>query len=980
MTRYVRVFVCAVFVSLVVCLFNTTAAFARRDCEDQLYVKRAFWGRTMVESRANIPQWFERQGGTVGSVAWMKQDLPEGAHLDWFNDSDSATVEWAMIDKVLKDTGPAENVMRKELKELQAGNAGSDDERWLSLYVKACRYRESLAMQKGLDFRGVRSVIDRIAKVSPEQYPHGDEYRKRLDDYEAMLLEIQNAVVRGDSDAPGRMADAMEEILAFQRQIVVADNPGFDFDELLVIKRCELNPTHVYTYHNEGFKSGGGLYRFKLDAQDGILTELVAAPTGQILDHDLSYDGKEVLFSWKKTEDDPYQVFLMNIDGTNVRQLTQGPSYNFNACWLPDGDIAFLSTRKPAFAYCWTSPVGIIYRMRRDGTGIKKLSANYLNDFTPSVTSDGRLIYSRWEYVDRPAIPIQSLWTVNPDGTNLSAFFGNRVLSPATFMEPRSIPGTSRILCVLTAHNGPCRGAIGTIDPAHGLNAQKAIVNLTPEVDIGKVDEGDGNRIRGPYESPYPIDEEYFLVSRRGTILLRDYAGTIEIELLRGAGPIGYYSAQPIRPRRKPPVHNSLVFGDEDAGNWATVVMQDVYQGLRPYVKRGEVEQICVVQEIEKPKLADKQYRAFGFQFPVVSCGATYAPKKIWGYAKVEADGSAAFKVPTGIPVYFMALDKYGRAVQRMRSFTNFMPGEVRGCIGCHESRKQVSRMRKRPLAALKPPQDLVPPEWGVAGFSYAHIVQPVLDKHCVKCHSGPAPPKKLDLSGDKTDYFNVSYENLARRSSIAAGGRRRANAEPYTKWIPTYNGQEANILLIKPKTWGSPASILGDIVFSGHPDENGKARVDMDDVSRRRIFTWMDLNVPYYGTSMSNHYERKGCRRMMPLDLDEILAEVANRRCAGCHTNAQQTAADIPREFYVRVTNPRLNNFLTAPLAKSAGGTQACSRPVFQSTTDPDYQAIMNTFKPIHKTLTETPRMDMCDYTKCPKPIKCEKKLTMLR
>ena len=216
---------------------------------------------------------------------------------------------------------------------------------------------------------------------------------------------------------------------------------GLGFDQLLVVRRHELNPSHVYTYHVEGFGAGGGLYLRARSARPGALEELVASPEGQILDCDLSFDGKEILFSWRRKQGEGYQVFVINADGTNLRQLTDGPHHNYNACWLPDGGIAFLTTRSSRFAYCWISPVGILHRMERDGSSVTRLSANIVNDFTPSVLEDGRIIYSRWEYVDKPAIPIQSLWTIHPDGTGLAGFFGNRVLSPATFMEARSIPG-----------------------------------------------------------------------------------------------------------------------------------------------------------------------------------------------------------------------------------------------------------------------------------------------------------------------------------------------------------------------------------------------------------------------------------------------------------------------------------------------------------------------------------------------------------
>ncbi|HLB74474.1 MAG TPA: hypothetical protein VJJ98_10680 [Sedimentisphaerales bacterium] len=723
------------------------------------------------------------------------------------------------------------------------------------------------------------------------------------------------------------------------------------FHSLLVVQRHPIQPSHVYTYHNEGFSPGGGLCVYT--PRENELHQLVASPKGQILDCDLSYDATEILFSWRRNDSDFYQLYRINTDGTGLKQITNHDSYNFNACWLPDGSIVFLSTRKPAFAYCWTSPVGILYRMDREGQDIRRLSANYLNDFTPSVMNDGRIIYGRWEYVDRPAIPIQSLWTINSDGTKLAVYYGNRVLSPATFIEPQPIPGDTAILCTMTAHNGPCRGAIGIVQPNLGVNAQQAIRNLTPEIDIGKVDQGSGNHVTGPYESPYPLDSELFLVSRDGTILLRDYDGTKQITVLAGKDGMGFYNARPILARPKPPVRPSIL--PEETDKWATVIMQDVYNGLEPHVKRGEIKEICVVQEIEKSKMADTKYRAFGFQFPVVSCGATYAPKKVWGYVPVAEDGSASFKVPAYLPLYFMAIDAQGRALQRMRSFTNFMPGEIQGCVGCHEPRSHSPAGKARPAATARnaaPPQPPTPPEWGLCGFSYAKIVQPVLDKHCVTCHGGPTPPKEVDLSGDQTDFFNVSYEILARQG--------QPGQNPYTKLIPTFNGLEENILIITPRTWGSPASKLAQIILAGHPDQEGRPRINLSDAERRRILAWIDLNVPYYGTSLSNYYERIGCRQMIPDDFEAVFQQVARKRCASCHKANNDGVVQVPRKDWLRITNPNLNKFLLAPLAKTAGGTQTCGTAVFESTDDPDYQTILKTFEPLHEMLREQPRMDM--------------------
>jgi len=783
---------------------------------------------------------------------------------------------------------------------------------------------------------------------------------------DAILGKFEPVRQRGPAPPPASTVEDSDELLADVRA------GKLEFDRLLLVKRQRFNPSHVYTYHAEGLKPGGALCLATLTADGCELRELVPSPNGVILDATLSYDATTVLFSWKRTMSDKFQLFAVAADGTGLRQVTDHDSNNVNPCWLADGGIAFLSDRKPAFAYCWVTTTPILYRSNADGSNVVRLSANYLNDFTPSVLDDGRIIYSRWEYVDRPAIPIQSLWTINPDGTGLAGFFGNRVLSPATFMEARQIPGTGKVLCVLTSHNGPCRGAIGVVDPGAGPNAQDGIRNLTPEIRIGEVGRGNGNSVRGPYESPMPIDTTYYLASRDGAIVVRDYDCTKQATLLGREEPFGYYSALPLMQRAVPRAHPLLDAKTDEP--WATVLLRDVTVGLEPHVKPDEVKRIAVVQEIEKSKFASTSVRAFGFQFPVVSCGATYAPKRVWGFARVETDGSAHFKVPTGVPVYFMALDEHGRAVQRMRTFTHFMPGEEQSCVGCHADRNDVAaRNTTRPIAGLRPPQELDSPEWGVRGFSFPHIVQPVLDAHCATCHNAVTRAGGVDLSPDRTDMFNVAYETLARAGTGAenpnAGGFSPdgLRTSPYTTWIASYNGCESNILEVTPKRWGSPASKLADIVLAGHPDKDGKPRVHMPPDAKQRIFAWLDLNVPYYGTSTSNHYSLRGCRQLLPGGLDGVLKDVASRRCASCHTDGK-----IPRTFYTRVTNVENNSFLLAPLAKSAGGAERCGTAVFKSKDDPDYQSIVKTFEPISRLVAKTPRMDMTadgEPPACPVP-----------
>lgn len=787
------------------------------------------------------------------------------------------------------------------------------------------------------------------------------------------------------------------------------------FRKILLVKRKPLNTSHVYVYHVEGFRPGGGLYVFTPDEEGAEMKCIFdAGETAMITTADLSYNGREIVFAMRQggdvasqpvahiedisryqEEKSNYQIFRINIDGTGLIQLTHGACNNLDPCWLPDGGVAFISDRKPAYAYCYVVTSPVLYRMERDGSKQMRLSANYLMDFTPSVLDDGRIIYTRWEYVDRPACPIQSLWTINPDGTELRGFYGNRVISPGTFMDAQPIPGARKVIATATNHNGSCRGAIVAIDPEKGANSREAIRNLTPEIDIYAHQSGGGpwgnGMLRlpnpGQYEKPFPTDENRFLVSKGGILQLRDFDANA-VSLAFPEDGMGWYCPMPIREEPTPRVTKGNFMDwtarlPEDgsvSGAWASVYVQDVYNGLEPHVTRGEITQIAVVQEVEKsthtPQNNEdpggngmRNIAVFGFQFPLVSCGATYAAKKVWGFADVKEDGSAAFKVPSEVPIYFLALDREGRTVQRMRSFTHLMPGEVQGCIGCHSDRNSAAPRGLTEFGLAGGFQDLQKPDWGVKGFSYQEVVQPVLDRNCVECHNEREQPGGVDLAGDMTDFFNVSYDVLCRTGTQGERNWIKHNSpsgpeyddergmSPWIEWIWTINGAGHNILDIKPRRWGSPASSLTEIIRSGHPDKNGGARVDVPDEDRRKIYLWMDLNIPYYGTSSSNHKARLGSRRMLPSDLDGTLAEVVKRRCAGCHGEG------IPRKFYTRITTPENNSFLLAPLAKNAGGTERCGKPVFVSRDDPDYRLILSTFEPIRRLLAEKPRADMSGY-----------------
>ena len=665
-------------------------------------------------------------------------------------------------------------------------------------------------------------------------------------------------------------------------------------DRLLAVGRSPLSSGHVYQYHTplyeRGGVPGGGIYVYEPGPDGYKLRKIVDAGDGLIVRCDLSFDGRDILFNWKKPGDgliercdhtwggndvrfnwretrESFHVYRVNANGGGLKQLTTGEHDNYDACWLPDGDIVFISNRDEQWALCFWSRMGVIYRMNRHGDQQQRISANYLQDFTPKVTSDGRIMFSRWDYVDRPVQPTKGIWTMDPDGSMMRGYYGNRVLSPKSFVDAQSIPGTRRVLCTMAGHLGWLNGALGTIDPTRGDNTQTAITSLTPECNTGKVDQYRPNSdFLGRYETPYPVDGDHYLFSHNGDVMLRDFAGTEEWLILGRQDGKGFYSARPLRPRTKPPVLRSAPVAG--AGNWASVIVQDVYEGLLPHVKRGEVRQICVVQELPKAGYrGELRNRALdGHQFTVVSGHGTFAAKKIWGHADVETDGSAYFKVPADVPVYFMAIDAEGRAVQRMRTWTQFRPGEKQSCIGCHESRLAAPRPGRRSAAMARGAQKLKPPEWGSEGFDYPKLIQPIWDRYCVRCHDGKKKPESLDFRGTKTTYFSKSYDLLVpwRWARNRDAYHKKYGRKPYVNWVPTtsWSGSEKYVRSIEPNAWGSPVSHLAKLILSGHPDKGGKKRCEVDEESRRRIFAWIDLNVPFYGSYAKPELDLKALRR----------------------------------------------------------------------------------------------------------------------
>ena len=769
-----------------------------------------------------------------------------------------------------------------------------------------------------------------------------------------------------------------------------------DLPSVLFIKRAPLSRPYsvgLDMWQPQPYFPGCAICRMEPSQPNAPVQTLFSDPDGCIYDMNLSLDAKTIYFSYRKMSDPHWHLWRMNLDGSGLKQLTDGNYYDVSPCELPDGTLVFVSTRHFGHTVCQPGPASNLFRLRLKGLDgseletprIEYLSMNTLSDLSPQLLQDGRVLFTRWEYIDRDLTFRQSLWTQNPDGTAYQLFFGNTVRDVGTFWQARQLPGcTDQVVATFAPHHGFPHGAIGIVDRSHGVEAPKNVGFTYITKEFPTI--GDSAH-EWSYRDPFPLSDERFLCSFGGTTE-KDPENKYRLYLLNRDGEkrllyddekFSCYFPIPVLPNagwdeapvtvadRVAPIpwKEGQAFDSTETGS---VSLMDVYEGLPETIARGSVAKIRVLEQVRKAE--DLRERAYD-QSPLMGYGTYYA-KRYWGSAKVDEDGSAHFQVPAMREIYFQIVDAEGKELHRMTSAVQVMPGESVSCIGCHEDR-DTTFQPMAPPTALRRPADVL--ELDVPGLvkdtttanpsglvDYQVLVQPVLDRHCVECHSGADPAGGYDLTGDKTRFFTMSYDNLLGRSrsyrqhDMQSGEmlpEERAKGKPlvhffWLLWTPT--GQHI------PLEGGTAQSRLPDYLTQehcGHP-------IPAED--RERVCFWIDANVPFYSTyggprpnsfGQRDRYADKGAPdRAFSKWFAEDFCEVYSHRCAECHFRFwEQTQAPTgnPQTDWngayaqLNLTHPEKSPALTAHLPKEQGGRGISIRRdkqefLFPNTQDVDY------------------------------------------
>jgi hypothetical protein len=668
--------------------------------------------------------------------------------------------------------------------------------------------------------------------------------------------------------------DASEFYLAV-RQIkrrLLFRNPVVDFSQVVLIDQpypSGLAWQHQ-AIHRLGHRAVPGGRLLLLDGLDpaGLVRQLYPPQPGSFWKPEVSFDGRRLVFSYKAHAEKSFHLYEMNLDGSGVRQLTTGDYDDIDPIYLPDGRLAFTTTRGNSYVRCGPFIYSyVLARCDADGSNLHLISTNNEPDFVPALLPDGRLIYSRWEYTDKALWRVQSLWTTHTDGTGTAAYWGNQSVWPDHLAEPRPIPGSQRVMFAGVGHHDWFSGSIGILDRSQGFNFPAGLTKVTadlawPECSPPPLDAAESSRYHAAgaytgYLGAYPLSETDFLVSARGEegkfrLYLMDTDGNREL-IWEGAHHAWY--AIPVRPRPLPPTRpDSVIWPATSPTRQANAPGEfysaDVLQGV-PDLPREQVRYLRVIQQ--DAKTYSTWMKTFRHSGPPVSVVQEETVKRIVSVVPVEADGSVHFAAPTGQSVYFQLLDEHYRALQTMRSFTGLMPGERRGCVGCHEQHSTTAAGPRRATAPARAPTPLSPPPWGTASISFERFVQPVLDRACGTCHQGDGEGRKtLDLTlRPGVDVFKEPYLTLVGQAAWAVGapgagpdspGYGAASPIPVETLDPTMNDPRG-LATLRPLAYLSPRSRLIDIAMS---DKHHGVKVDPED--RQRLIAWVDACSPYMG------------------------------------------------------------------------------------------------------------------------------------
>jgi hypothetical protein len=678
----------------------------------------------------------------------------------------------------------------------------------------------------------------------------------------------------------------------------------------------------MYHFGESAHVPGAHIVRLSPPTPQGTLTDLTPDFYGAE-EPEISYDARKILFAGKKTAKDSWEVWEMNVDGSGKRQITKGLGDVCSPCYLPDGRILFSSlwhaamnppTHRDEYD---RDHARLAHRCRPDGSGMEQLTFNVSSDSEFVVMRDGRVLFQSWQHhgIRHHASGASALFTMNPDGTGFLDLYGNH---RGNFRwKQREMPDGSVVVVESVFHTAYGGGWLGRFRPD---DPEGTLENLTPDVAHGPDSRG------GRYRDPYPAPDGRLIVAWSPKPAWGDTADGPKVQFglywfdreqkrvgeaiyndpkFQALNPIPLV-AQP-RPRIIP--DHGIEYGKKSG----TLLCLNAYEGQtnkEAFIKPGQIKKVRIIEGFGIHD-ADPFFRSFPPGIGYSSFGSSsnsisnFEQKRVVGEAPVEADGSFYVKVPADTVLHWQVLDEKGMALQDALTWAWVRPGEQRVCIGCHEDRKSTPPVGSVVLAARKPPVSLVTPPALRKTVDFRRDLMPIIDRKCVRCHSGGDAAAGLDLGGGMERVYQRVVEDSDYSYQINAALFNRAylglSASANFVWGKfLYPGSARRSPLIWRLCGYSPRF---DMPVDRCPPDTPLT------VEEQRLFAlWLDLGAQWDNLPGPDPYPRfsaeesRATERRLAAQLARPIADprtAAETRCIQCHPLARAlNARKAPEEW----------------------------------------------------------------------------------
>jgi hypothetical protein len=557
---------------------------------------------------------------------------------------------------------------------------------------------------------------------------------------------------------------------------------------VFIQRKPRTDAGNVFEYAS--YLPGGRLVKLEPPSADGKLTVLTSDPMfkdADVMSYDISFDAQSVVFSAKLNDGDHFNIFSMNLDGTDLKQLTEGGNDYVYPMYLPGGRIYFTTNLnvenemtsgtfsadakqfKDEYERATTAQVGT---MNLDGTNMQLGPRNVSHRVAPALLPDGHVLYTEWRHMG--GVNDGHLRMMNSDMTTMREAFGGeeggvggtnsylkgryvQTITGRTDASGAPLPDDIQIVAIGTSRDRTLQSGKLLLIDLNGSEAASSFTDMTPTIPPDRVASpagryydaeivGDPNSrqflaswANGPVESE--ILDKGHSQANFGIYLFDGTTG--------GRNPIyddpQYWDvlARPVKARPEPQITSSALAAGSSS---TTIGAINVYDSSVLKIPAGSVTKVRLIEGFS----GEEGFDMFGT--------TEFDGQSLYAEIPLLADNSFSAAVPGNVPFHIQLIDKFAMSVANEPIWISGRAGEQRVCGGCHENRTTTPQLapgqtqaqlqgavnldvpraqRITPFAAGTQTYDFT--YGNMRGVPWDKAIQPTLDAKCVSCHNGDA-------------------------------------------------------------------------------------------------------------------------------------------------------------------------------------------------------------------------------------------------